>query len=181
MKIFVTLLTILSAIVLVFSNRVSAETIDVSGNGAGSSNSVNVNQSNSTNTTQNNNANISNNVNANCNTGNNSSSGNTGGNTSTATGNCSANVNISNNVNSNNAKVVCCASPTPKVTPGLGGQGGPDGGGESISGGGESSSGGGSPQILGSTGVAESTIVSILGFTLLAAGLTFANRSFARR
>jgi len=120
------------AFVLASLTNVLAVAVDVSGNGAGSNNTVNYTQQNNQNVNQNNQSNVSNNVNANCNTGGNSANSNTGGSTGVNTGNCTSNVNIQNNLNNNQATVGCCgkASPTPQVSPspGVGGPGGPGGG-----------------------------------------------------
>src|SRR4030042_3428585 len=143
--------------------------VSIEGNGAGSSNQVNVNQTDQLNVNQNNSANVSNNVDVNCNTGGNSASGNTG--------NCTSNVNISNNLNTNQTKITCpgCfASPTPKPIPssgvpptgGNGGAGGGNGGG-GVGGAGQAAG----PQGLGGAGVAGDTVMFLAGFGILALGL----------
>lgn len=84
--------------------------VEISGNGAFSDSSANVNQSNNTTVTQNNDANIRNDVNVNANTGNNNANFNTGGDTTVSTGNANSTVNVDNAVNVNKATVNSCCS-----------------------------------------------------------------------
>jgi len=85
-------------------------TIQISGNGAGSSNYANVTQVSSTNVTQTNNANVTNNVTASASTGENEAKFNTGGNVTISTGNANITANVSNALNSNAAEVKCCTT-----------------------------------------------------------------------
>jgi hypothetical protein len=84
--------------------------IQISGNGAFSDSTANVNTSNNTTVTQNNNANISNDVDIHANTGNNDASFNTGGSTSVSTGDANTAVRVDNAVNVNKATVNSCCS-----------------------------------------------------------------------
>jgi hypothetical protein len=86
----------------------AATTIQISGNGAGSSNSITLNKTGSNSVNQTNNANISNNVSGNTNTGNNHANGNTGGSSSIKTGNSSSKTTITTHANVNMSKVGCC-------------------------------------------------------------------------
>jgi|SRR3989344_114007 len=166
----------LITLVLAFAalTKVMAVSYDISGNGAGSTNNVTVNQQNNSTVNQSNTSNVSNNVNSNCNTGGNSTSGNTGANGSTSTGDCSTNVNIQNNLNSNSAKISCPTCPKSSSTPQPGsnppGVGGP-GGGSSSSGSGGSGGTSGGGQVLGETGVAENTAIMLGGMAFIFAGL----------
>ena len=170
-------LTPLAALVLILvsATKIWAVSYDITGNGAGSTSNVTVNQQNSTNVNQNNQSNINNNVNSNCNTGGNSASGNTGSNVGVNTGDCSTNVNISNQANTNNAQVNCptCPKPSPTPKPGasnppVGGPGGGDGG---NGGGGGAAGAAGGGQVLGETGVAENLALLSLGMTMVLGGL----------
>lgn len=87
-----------------------ASEIVISGNGAGSDNTVGVTQVNTTSVNQTNNANVSNVVTSNANTGNNGANFNTGGNVTVNTGAANVSANVSNNLNSNAATVDCCAN-----------------------------------------------------------------------
>lgn len=105
-KLFISLIGL---IVVVNPYIVSAEEASVSGNGAGSSNTVNieVNQNNST--AQNNTAVVTNNVEVEANTGNNEASNNTGGETNIETGDVTTNVEIINaGINQSYAEIGCC-------------------------------------------------------------------------
>lgn len=85
-------------------------TLVITGNGAESNNTVDVDQTASTTVVQSNTANISNTVDANADTGKNDANGNTGGSVSITTGDASTGVAISNTANSNVADVNgCCA------------------------------------------------------------------------
>ena len=165
---------IVLVLALVSASKIFAVTYDISGNGAGSTSNVTVNQQNTNNVNQSNTSNVSNNVDVNCNTGGNSASGNTGSNVGVNTGNCSSNVNIQNNLNSNNATIGCCKSPTPKPSPKpsnppTGGLEDPSRNGSIPPGGSSGSSGGG--QVLGETGVAENLALLSLGMTMVIGGL----------
>ena len=85
-------------------------TIQISGNGAGSTNYANVTQVSNTTVTQTNTANVNNSVDATASTGNNSAGFNTGGNVTIDTGKANVTANVSNNLNSNAAEVKCCAT-----------------------------------------------------------------------
>lgn len=85
-------------------------TIEITGNGSGSDNSVAVQQTSANNVSQSNSANVTNNVNADAKSGGNDASFNTGGNTTIDTGKASTNVDVANTLNSNSANVDCCAS-----------------------------------------------------------------------
>lgn len=149
-------LSVLALAVLV--TQVNAETLQISGNGADSNNSIQLNQNNNTSVNQTNQANVNNDVNITSNTGGNSINGGVGDG-SIKTGNINNNVEINNQFNTNNATVNCknCPTsnptptskpgqPTPTTKPGVGGNGGGTSGGSSSGGAGGSSSGG---QILG--------------------------------
>lgn len=82
-------------------------TVTVTGNGADSSNTANVDVSNSTAVSQTNNADIQNNVTINANSGNNTADKNTGGDTSITTGDANVSSSVSNSANSNVASVGC--------------------------------------------------------------------------
>jgi len=81
--------------------------LTVSGNGALSSNAVNVVSASNTVVNQTNNANITNNVHSDASTGGNSSNFNTGGNSTISTGDANNTVNVSNAANLNEANVSC--------------------------------------------------------------------------
>jgi len=87
-----------------------ATTIQVSGNGASSSNTAGVTNTQSTTVTQSNDANITNTIHVDATTGGNTSSDNTGGNTTVSTGGASSNVTVDNNANSNVVNGVGCGS-----------------------------------------------------------------------
>lgn len=96
-----------------FATPLLATTVEISGNGSDSDNTVAVTQTNQTNVSQNNTANISNNVDVNSNTGGNDAEDNTGGDVSIKTGDSEANVAVSNTANSNQASVSgCCPTDT---------------------------------------------------------------------
>jgi len=101
----------------------SADTVNVTGNGAFTNNAASV----STNTTsvvnQTNNANISNNVNSNASTGGNSSDFNTGGSSTIKTGNATTNVSINNAANLNSATVSNCGCSNDPINVSVGGNG----------------------------------------------------------
>lgn len=178
-------LLISTILVLATFAAVYAVNVDISGNGAGSSNSVNYNSTQNTSIDQNNRANISNNIDANCNTGGNNASGNTGGNT----GNCDVNVDVTNRVNSNRGGVTCCASQAPKAspTPANGGNPpgspnpGPGNGPDNGSADGGAGNQGSSAQILGSTGALDATLFGGAGLFSTALGLWQAQRALGRK
>lgn len=87
-----------------------ALTLEVSGNGAESDNTVKVSSEQNTVVSQNNDTSISNNINANANTGGNNADRNTGGNVEVSTGNATSYVGVSNTAGSNQAEVDCCAA-----------------------------------------------------------------------
>lgn len=115
-KLTIKIATAVSSAALVassFATPLLATTVEISGNGSDSDNTVSVEQSNNTQVTQNNTANISNNVNVSSNTGDNEAEDNTGGDVSIETGDSSANVTVSNSANSNQASVNgCCPTDT---------------------------------------------------------------------
>lgn len=82
-------------------------TVTVTGNGADSHNTANVDVSNTTAVSQSNNADIQNNVTINANSGNNTANKNTGGDTSISTGDANVSSSVSNSANSNVASVGC--------------------------------------------------------------------------
>lgn len=77
--------------------------VNISGNGAGSTNVVNVSNTVVKNVTQSNNLVVTNVVNSNANTGGNSANGNTGGSNTVVTGNSSSTVTVVTGGNSNSA------------------------------------------------------------------------------
>lgn len=100
-------------IVSSFATPLMATTVEISGNGSDSDNTVAVQQTNTTVVTQTNTANISNNIDIDANTGDNSAEDNTGGDVSIDTGDASATVGVSTTANSNQADVSgCCAGDT---------------------------------------------------------------------
>ena len=104
-------LTIIGA--LLFITSIHAVELNISGNGAGSDNSVNINSSNTTSVNQSNQGSVNNDVNAGANTG-----GNNTDNGSVKTGDANIFVKIKNLFNSNSAEVDCCppgVTPTPTV------------------------------------------------------------------
>lgn len=85
-------------------------TIQITGNGADSSNWTTVGQTNTTTVTQNNSANVTNNVDADASTGGNDANFNTGGNVTVDTGDATTDVHVANSLNSNSANVDCCGN-----------------------------------------------------------------------
>lgn len=83
-------------------------TLVISGNGAGSDNTVKSNQQSNTTVSQSNTANVSNNVTSNANTGKNDANFNTGGQVAIDTGNAEVHAHVTNNLNSNVAEVENC-------------------------------------------------------------------------
>lgn len=82
--------------------------VEISGNGANSTNDANVAVSDQTQVTQNNTANITNNVNVSADTGKNDANKNTGGDVDITTGNATTTVGVSNTANANVADVNGC-------------------------------------------------------------------------
>jgi hypothetical protein len=159
-----------------------AVSVTINDNAAGSSNQINVNQKNQTTVNQNNSAEVSNDVDVNCNTGANSQGGNTG--------NCAANVNITNKANTNKVDLECPNCPKPSSSPGPaaspnpnsgGGSGSDSSGGGGDSGGSSGGAGGGQSQVLGATGSANSTLLFLAGFGLIALGLWQFNIALSKR
>ena len=110
-KIAIRLATAASTAALVvssFAAPLSATTVEISGNGSDSDNTVEVTQTNVTTVNQSNTANISNNIDVDADTGDNDAEDNTGGDVSINTGDASATVGVSNTANSNQASVSGC-------------------------------------------------------------------------
>lgn len=103
------LLGLLSLTVILNPSYALAEEMSITGNGDGSSSSVNVSSSNNASVEQTNNANVANNVEVNANTGGNSADQNTGGETNITTGDITSNVEIVNaGINQSQVTVGCC-------------------------------------------------------------------------
>lgn len=83
-------------------------TIEISGNGADSTNKAYVDVAQTTTVVQSNNADVYNKVDADADTGGNTASKNTGGEVSIETGDASTDVNVENTLNSNTASINCC-------------------------------------------------------------------------
>jgi len=83
-------------------------TLEISGNGSDSDNTVDVSTSNNTAVVQNNEAHVNNNIKVESNTGENTADDNTGGDVEIETGDADTEVNVSNSLNSNQASVDCC-------------------------------------------------------------------------
>ncbi len=110
-KIAIKLATAASTAALVvssFAMPLAATTVEISGNGSDSDNTVEVNQTNTTTVNQTNTANISNNIDVDADTGNNDANDNTGGDVSIDTGDADATVSVTNTANSNQASVDGC-------------------------------------------------------------------------
>ena len=104
---------IVSGAILLYSLAIptfASTTIEISGNGASSTNTADVTTTQETTVVQNNVANITNNVNSAANTGNNTANSNTGGNTTIDTGNAEAKATVSNTANLNKADVNTCGT-----------------------------------------------------------------------
>src|SRR3989344_5265804 len=86
----------------------ASTTIDISSNGAGTDNWVDVSQTSTTTTSQNNVANVTNSVSADVSTGNNDANFNTGGDVLIHTGDATVEADVENVLNSNTAQVDCC-------------------------------------------------------------------------
>jgi hypothetical protein len=98
------------SLLLNLATPVSAMTLEVSGNGSDSSNTVNVESKQSTQVVQTNVAEVKNEVNAQASTGGNEAKGNTGGAVSITTGDAKTDVTATTTVNSNQATVACCST-----------------------------------------------------------------------
>lgn len=186
------------------SSGTGGVSVDVSGNGAGSTNSVNANFDNQTNASTNFFANLLNFVNWDLNTGRNSANGNTGGNVSITTGDILFDFFIKNGpINSGIIDIDCCPF-DPGEPPGNGGppgeeqppegeeppdedvpgdeDGGDDGedGGQPLSEAGPPSGGGGGEVLgLGDTGGLSNPLIFWAGLALLLLGTRTAASSFA--
>lgn len=101
----------------------SADTVNVTGNGALSNNTVSVASNTTTAVNQSNNANISNNIKSDASTGDNSSDFNTGGSTTIKTGNATTNVTVNNAANLNQANLPSCACNSDPTNISVGGNG----------------------------------------------------------
>jgi uncharacterized membrane protein YgcG len=172
-------LTVLVLGIFFVARIARADEFSISGNAAGSENSIKIESSSHTTVNQQNSMDVKNTVDASANTG-----GNTADNGSVKTGDANIFVKIKNFFNSNTADVKCCTTPEPKPTqnptnptpPAGGGDGGggsssgsSDGGSSGGAGGGGSSSGG---QVLGLSATSgESTnVFYVLGSLCLAFG-----------
>lgn len=118
MKKIATITASISMVVFTFlPGTVAASSLElnVTGNGADSTNTTAVTTQNNTVVSQNNNANITNNISANSSSGNNSASKNTGGDVSVDTGNSKTLVSVENTANTNTADVKSCACDTDAI------------------------------------------------------------------
>lgn len=106
LSVFATGAVLLNTISPVFAET----TIEISGNGADSTNKAYVDMDKSTNVVQSNSADVYNKVDADANTGDNSAKKNTGGDVSIETGDATTDVKVENTLNSNTASVDCCAA-----------------------------------------------------------------------
>jgi hypothetical protein len=111
-KYFITLSSILSILLGAYVPSVTAEEVIVTGNNAGSENTVNVTQSNTTTVTQSNDAVITNNISSEANTGDNTATNNTGGETNISTGDINTSVSVVNSGNVSMAEVGPCDCPS---------------------------------------------------------------------
>src|SRR3989344_5518119 len=93
-----------------------AVTIEVSGNGSDSDNTVNYTQENEVEIEQENEADITNNIEVDANSGNNEAEDNTGGDVTIKTGKAEANVTVNNSANLNQAEVNACCPGDVEVT-----------------------------------------------------------------
>lgn len=98
------------AVVLFQPLSVYADEYEVSGNGSGSTNEVNISSNSQTNVEQSNQAEVTNNLESTANTGENTASSNTGGDTTITTGDVSQAVGVENNTNASVANIECCPS-----------------------------------------------------------------------
>lgn len=97
---------------IAFVPSAGAEELVITGNGDGSSSSVNVTANSTSNIQQSNTADVENKVDTSANTGNNTASNNSGDST-IKTGDVSQQTDISNNVNTSVADQTCCSNPLP--------------------------------------------------------------------
>lgn len=200
MKKYLVFLVII-AIGFLVASKILAADYSITGNGTGSTSSINVNNQNSSNVVQQNSATVNNNIDVNSNTGGNSASGNNG-NSTIKTGDIKTDVNIINNFNNNTNNQGCCGkltptpspkscdpgkeicNPTPTPTPSNGNGNGGNGNGGGGNGGGGSSSGGGvgGGEILGLSATAGSNdqvYVSIIGLTVISLGTWLFKKSLS--
>ncbi len=111
------LLGLLSLAVILNPSYALAEEMSITGNGDGSTSSINVGSSSNTNVEQNNTAQVTNNVEVNANTGGNSASENSNGDTSITTGDITSNVDIVNaGINQSEVSVGCCENSDSNIT-----------------------------------------------------------------
>jgi len=99
-----------SALVLNFATPVFAQTVEITGNGAKSQNTVQVTSGSTTTVQQSNVATVTNVVTTNSSTGGNTASKNTNGDVAVSTGDASSVVAVQNTLNSNDATVGCCGN-----------------------------------------------------------------------
>lgn len=98
----------LSALFLLPQSATAQIQVDVSGNGADTTNNVSVDSTQTTSTTQSNSADISNSVSSNATTGDNSTNNNTGSDVGIATGDVEQSTNVVNQVNNSQVTTPCC-------------------------------------------------------------------------
>lgn len=183
-------ITILLGMGIFFRATAWAESFSISGNGAGTVNSINIRSDSQTTVSQGNSGSVTNDTQSNPDTGGNSASGNNGG-ANVSTGNQSSTTNIDNNFNSNSADPGCCGAGSPKPTAtvrpsvkptptpppgdGDGGQGGSSGGSGSSGNGGSGGGGVSGGQVLGLSATAgpenERYVFYVLGSLCLLAGV----------
>lgn len=182
-------------------STIYAVDLSVSGNGANSTNTVNITNTGTTTVSQGNNATVVNDVTAKAGTGNNTTSGNNG-NSTIVTGNATTQTNITNTLNSNTATVPCSTcdgqvtptpdggkpTATPTLPPHIGGGGGgsnpPSQGGSSNSPSNPSSGGqgdgGGQREVLGLSATHSNvfqTLSMIAGLVCLSVGSILLRKS----
>lgn len=92
-------------------SAMGAITVNITGNGTSSSNTVGVTQDTTTVVTQTNDATVDNTVTSTANTGDNTASRNTGGTTTVTTGTATAETDVVNDVNQNYAEITCATCP----------------------------------------------------------------------
>src|SRR3989344_5239897 len=109
------------ALLFSMTTPVFAEEALITGNGAGSSNTVNDTTNSNTNVSQSNNAIVKNVVSSNSNSGNNSANFNTGGNTTVASGAAKSTTAVTTAVNANSAEVTPCGGCATGAGTGAGG------------------------------------------------------------
>jgi len=112
---------------LIFSNFLPVAladlTLEISGNGSGSTNNVDLNVDTNTEVNQSNYADIQNDVNVSAQTGNNTANKNTGGDVSVDTGDSNVSVGVTNNANSNVAAISDCGGCLGDLTAKISGNG----------------------------------------------------------